>query len=218
MGLQKSVPGAVLAADRSGIKSVAAADVVDAGIAHFKSEIVQGTDDAIAAPSWVVCDQFDDEFFKFPIHGRSTDWIGPGKGPLFGDEGTEPTEQSVWSDQSGNLAKAPSADELGFASKPDLLGVGKAPGFTAQLFEENAIFLLEKFDHRLLLLIHPAGDGNKEELELSCHGVENLSKVAAAQSSKEPRLSFLVVQAGDFAEVARQSYVEGVANNRLSAT
>src|SRR6266404_5032806 len=39
------------------------------------------------------------------------------------------------------------------------------------------------------------GDGNKEELELSCHGVENLSKVAAAQSSKEPRLSFLAVQA-----------------------
>ena len=191
------MPGGVLAAERSGIQSVAVADVVDGGIAHIKSEIVQGTDDAIAAPSWVFCDQFDDEFFEFRIHGRSTDWVGPGKGPLFGDEGTEPTEQGVWSDQSGDLAKAPSSDELGFASKPDSLGIGKAPGFAAQLFEEHTILLLEKFDHRLLVLIHPAGHGNKEELELSCHGVKNLSKVAAAQSSKEPRLprlSFLVVQ------------------------
>ena len=195
MGLQKLVPGAVLAAERSGIKSVAVTDVVDGGIAQLKSQIVQGTDNAIAAPSWVFRDQFDDEFFKFRIHGRSTDWIGPGKGPLFGDQGTEPTEQSVWSDQSGDLAKTPSADELGFASNPDSLSVGKAPGFAAQLFEEHTILLLEKFDHRLLVLIHPAGDGNKEELELSCHGVKNLSKVAAAQSSKEPRLSFLVVQA-----------------------
>jgi hypothetical protein len=92
------------------------------------------------------------------------------------------------------LAKAPSADELGSASKPDSLGVGKAPGFAAQLFEEHTILLLEKLDHRLLVSIHPAGDGNKEELELSCHGVKNLSKVATAQSSKEPRLIFLVVQ------------------------
>jgi hypothetical protein len=194
VGLQKSVPGAVLAADRNGIKSVAVADVVDGGIAHLKPEIVQGTDDAIAAPSWVFCDQFDDEFFKFRIHGRSTDWIGPGKGPLFGDEGTEPTEQGVWSDQSGDLAKAPSADELGFASNPDSLGIGKAPGFAAQLFKENTILPLEEFDDRLLVSVHPAGDGNKEELELSCHGVKNLSNVAAAQSSKGPRLSFLVVQ------------------------
>ncbi len=62
------------------------------------------------------------------------------------------------------------------------------------MFEEHTILLLEKFDHRLLVLIHPAGDGNQEELELSCHGVKNLSKVAAAQSSKQPRLSFLAVQ------------------------
>jgi hypothetical protein len=94
------------------------------------------------------------------------------------------------------LAKAPSSDELGFASKPDSLGIGKAPGFAAQLFEENTIFLLEEFDDRLLVSIHPAGDGNKEELELSCHGVKNLSNVAAAQSSKGLRLSSLAVQPG----------------------
>ena len=85
MGLQKSVPGAVLAADRSGIKSVAAADVVDGGIADLKSEIVQGTDDTVAAPRRVFLDQFNDEFFKFGIHGRSADGICPGESSLFGD-------------------------------------------------------------------------------------------------------------------------------------
>src|SRR5258708_30066522 len=108
MRLQKPAPDAVLAADRSGIKSVAAADVVDGGIAHLKSQIVQGPDDAVAAPSWVFCHQFDDEFFKFRIHRRSTDGSGLGKRSLFCHEGTGPTQQGFWVDSSGDFAKAPS--------------------------------------------------------------------------------------------------------------
>ena len=45
------------------------------------------------------------------------------------------------------------------------------------------------------MLAHPAGDSDEEELELSRHKVENLSKVPTAQSSILSRLSFLVVQA-----------------------
>jgi len=41
------------------------------------------------------------------------------------------------------LAKAASADELGFASEPAALGVGEAPGSAAELLEENAVFFLE---------------------------------------------------------------------------
>jgi hypothetical protein len=91
-------------------------------------------------------------------------------------KGAEPTKQGFWSDQSGDLTKVPTADELGSASKPESLGVAKASGFAAQLFEQHTILLLEKLDHRLLVLIHPAGDGNKEELELSCHGVKESLK------------------------------------------
>jgi hypothetical protein len=61
-----------------------------------------------------------------------------------GDQSTEPTQQGVWSDGSGDLAKASSADELGFASKPDSLSIGKALGFAAQLFEENPILSLQE--------------------------------------------------------------------------
>ena len=98
-------------------------------------------------------------------------------------------------DEGRDLAKAASADELGFASEPAALGVGEAPGFAAELLEQNAIFFLEVFDDGLLVSVHPAGHGNEEELELSCHGVSKHSKVLAAQSFRRLRLIFLAVQA-----------------------
>src|ERR1022692_3635371 len=87
------------------------------------------------------------------------------------------------SDEGGQFPKAASADELGFASQPHSLGVGEALGFATELFQENAILFLEVFDHSLLASAHPAGDSDQEELELSRHRVENLSKVLVPQSS-----------------------------------
>src|ERR1035438_4092171 len=133
-------------------------------------------------PGWIFLEQCDNEFFQFRIHGRSTDRISPGKGPLFGDQDTEPTE-GIWSDERGQFPKAAPADELGFARQPDSLGVDEALGFATELFKENAILFLKVFDDRLLVLAHPAGDRDQEELELSRHRVENLSDVPSAQSS-----------------------------------
>ena len=66
-------------------------------------------------------------------------------------------------------------------------------GFATELFQQNVIFFLEVFDQSLLVSVHPAGDSDEEELELSRHKVENLSKVPVAQSSIWSRLSFLAV-------------------------
>src|ERR1017187_8809369 len=162
---------------------LATRDVVDGRIAHLESQIGQRTHDALAAPGWVFLEQCDNEFFQFCIHGRSTYRISPGKGPLFGDQNTKPTEQGIWSDQSGQFSKAAPAAELGFASQPDSLGVGEALGFATELFQENSILFLKVFDDRLLVSAHPAGDSDQEELELSRHRMENLSKVTSAQSS-----------------------------------
>jgi hypothetical protein len=46
-------------------------------------------------------------------------------------------------------------------------------GLPTELFQENAIFFLEVFDHSLLVSAHPAGDRDEEELELGRHRVEN---------------------------------------------
>src|ERR1017187_2320052 len=94
MALQKLVPTGGLAAQRSGIQSAAVADVVDGRIAQLESEIVQGTHDALAAPGWIFLEQFDHEFLQRRIDGWSTDGVGPGKGPLLGDQDTEPPESS----------------------------------------------------------------------------------------------------------------------------
>ena len=125
-------------------------------------------------PGWVFLEQCDNEFFQFGIHGRSTDRISPGKGPLFGDQDTEPTERVSGVNECGQFPKAAPTDALGFARQPDSLGVGEALGFATELFKENAILFLEVFDDRLLVLAHPAGDSDEEELELSRHKVENL--------------------------------------------
>ena len=194
MGLQKLVPTGGLAAKRSRIQSIALADVVDGRIAHLESQIGQRTHDALAAPGWVFLEQCDNEFFQFRIHAWSAGWIGPGKSPLFGDQDTEPTE-GIWSDEGGQSPKAAPTDALGFARQPESLGVGEALGFATEFFKENAILFLEVFDDRLLVSAHPAGDSDEEELELSRHRVENLSKVLVAQSSIWSRLNFLAVQA-----------------------
>ncbi len=39
-----------------------------------------------------------------------------------------------------------------------------------ELIEHNAIFFLKAFDHRLLVLIDPARDGEQEDLKVRRHG------------------------------------------------
>ena len=77
-------------------------------------------------------------------------------------------KQGIGSDKGGPLPQAAPADELGFAT---------------ELFQENAIFFLEVFDHSLLVSADTAGDRDEQELELRRHRAENLSKVLVAQSS-----------------------------------
>ena len=184
MGLEKPVPAGVLAADRSGIKTVAVANVVDGRITHLDSEVVLGAHDPVAAPGRIFLDELDNELLQFQIHRGSANRISFGEGPLLGDEGTEPAEQGLGRDDCCELSKATPADELGFASKADSLSVREALGFAAELFQENAIFLLEIFNDHVLVAVHPAGDRKKQELELCCHAAKNPSKVPPPQSSR----------------------------------
>jgi hypothetical protein len=49
----------------------------------------------------------------------------------------------------------------GTAGKPHALGISEAFGFAAELFEKNAILFLKVRDHRLLMAVHPARDGDQ---------------------------------------------------------
>jgi hypothetical protein len=170
MGLQKASPGRSLAADRGWIQSIALANVVNGRIAQRVTQIVQGTHDPVAAPGRVLFDQLENELFEFWIHGWSTERICSGKGPLLGDEHPEPSKQGVRSNDGAKLSQAVPSERLRSAGKPHSLGVSEAFGFTTQLFEQNAILFLKVRDHRLLMSVHPANDGDQNELKLGCHG------------------------------------------------
>ena len=118
MRMQKAPPSRMAAPFRCGRNSIAVADVVDRRTTQHVTQIGQGTDDAVAGPRRILFDQLEDEFFKFRVHGRPTDRICPGIGPLFDDEVTEPTEQSVGSNDGGELSKAVPSDRLRSAGKP----------------------------------------------------------------------------------------------------
>lgn len=60
--------------------------------------------------------------------------------------------------EGGELSMTTPSDDLSFSSKVDSLGVGAALGFAAELLEENAIFLLEMINDRLLMAVHPTGN------------------------------------------------------------
>jgi hypothetical protein len=52
-------------------------------------------------------------------------------------------------------------------------------------------FLRKALDHRLMMSIHPARDGDQEKLKLGCHGRSKHSKRHVSQSRRGLRLSFL---------------------------
>src|SRR5882724_4689416 len=143
MSLQKASPSRRLAAKRGWIQSIAMANVVDGRITQRVSQIVQGTDDPVAAPGRVLLEQPEDEFFEFRIHGWSTEGIGPDIGPLPGDEHPEPSKQGIWCNHGAELSQAVSSDRLGSAGKPHALGVSEAFGFASELFQQNAILFLK---------------------------------------------------------------------------
>ena len=46
----------------------------------------------------------------------------------------------------------------------------------AELFQQDAIFLLEAFDNRWLLAVHPPQRWQQQELKVNCHGSMEFSK------------------------------------------
>src|SRR5262249_44538776 len=98
------------------------------------------------------------------LRGRPAASIGFGVDPFLGDEDAEPTEQGVRSDDCGDLAESAAANDLGLASESNSLRISEALGRTAQLFAQDAVLLLEEFDHCLLLPVYPATKSDQQKL------------------------------------------------------
>jgi hypothetical protein len=76
------------------------------------------------------------------------------------------------------------------------LGVGKAPGFTSELIQEDSIFLLQILDDRLLVAVNPAGDHKKQHLDLCIHPRQKTVPLRTTQAPRPRRRDKLALHAG----------------------
>ena len=72
-------------------------------------------------------------------------------------------------------------DRLGFTGQANALGIGEAPGFASQLFQEDSILFLQILDDRLLVAVDPAANHKKQDLDLSIHAPQQTVQLRAAQ-------------------------------------
>ena len=81
---------------------------------------------------------------------------------LLGNQPAMPRQQRVWSHDAGEAPQTFSTDEFVFECESVALIVLEPRTFP-QLLLERADFLLEEFDDRLLVAVHPAGDEGQEK-------------------------------------------------------
>jgi len=74
-----------------------------------------------------------------------------------------PSQQSPRGDDRCDLRQRASAETFGSHRKPATLVVRETKSATAELLAQHPILLAQIVDCLLLLLIHPARDGNQQE-------------------------------------------------------
>src|SRR5262249_24295278 len=84
---------------------------------------------------------------------------------LSSDQLSVPSQQSPRADDRCDLRKRASAEPFGSRREPAALVVRETKSATAELLPQHPILLGQIVDCLLLLLIHPARDGNQHEPE-----------------------------------------------------
>src|SRR5262249_46697277 len=88
------------------------------------------------------------------------------------------------------------ANRSGFAGQANPLNFGKASGLTSKLLQEDSILFLKILDDRLLVAVYPAGDHEKEDLDLRIHPLQETLRLRAAQAPRPLRPDNLAIQVG----------------------
>ncbi len=76
-----------------------------------------------------------------------------------------PSEQSIRRHQGLDFEEPHSPNRLGPGGESTALAIGETKPFLAQLLPQGSVFLLEVFDHVLLVPTHPAGEDQHQELK-----------------------------------------------------
>lgn len=107
----------------------------------------------------------EDQLPDFGCGSRTT--RAPSLAPviLSGDQLTVPSEQSIWRHQGLYLGEASPADLFGLNRESSTLLIREAEPLPAELLPQGTIFLLEIFNHVLLVSIDPASEDQHQKLQ-----------------------------------------------------
>ena len=138
-------------------------DVEDHRMKAAVEQIRQCTNDARVAPGTVIDSHLHHQRFDVGFRARSAGTTAGAPIVLSSDQLSRPSQQSPRSDDRGDLRQRASAEPFGSRREPATLVVRETKSATAELLAQHAILLAQIVDCLLLLLIHPARDGNQHE-------------------------------------------------------
>jgi len=150
---------------RCGEDAIGGEDTFDGRAADRATEVREGADDAGVSPARVVPRDAQDQGADLPVDGRSAGSAPVAAVVLLGDQVPVPPQNRLRSDDRGQLPESLSAEALALLGEPPRLGVGEAQPPPAEVLSEHAILFEQVLDGIDLMSVHPACDGEEEEVE-----------------------------------------------------
>ncbi len=163
VSLQKGLPRHPRCLDR--VKSIIEKDPFDCVSCDLMTEIVERSSNSRLAPARVVAGHQEYQLLDAGFGPRAT-WPSVLAPVVFlRDQLSVPTKQSIWCHQGTDLDKPSSTDRFGLDGESAAWSIGESQTFSAQLLAQRSVFLLEIFNHVLLVPIDPAPEDQHQKLE-----------------------------------------------------
>ena len=170
MRLQEGCPRSSLAPLGCRLDPVVVQDPLHRAPGDRVAEIRERAADPGVAPRRILDRHPHHEFGDLPSCHRPASTPAAGAAVVFhGDQTPVPAQDRIWGDDAGHLTQDPPAEFLAAYGESATLGVGQAQRSRPQVLPEDPILLPEIVDQVFLVAIHPASDGQYEELQRRGH-------------------------------------------------
>ena len=145
------------------IDAVLLGDLGDRAARDTVAEVQESAADPGATPARVFAGQTHDEASEL-VHQRRPAGLAPAGAevPFPGDQGAMPRELRLRRGQRREFNERLAAQRLG--GQPALLVPGEAKTPSTESFSEDTVLLAQVIDRRLLLAVHPAGEGEEQDV------------------------------------------------------
>ena len=151
----------------------------------LEAEVRERAADTRVAPPRILDRHPHDECGDLPW-GHWPTAIAAGTAIVFlGDQSPVPVKNRVRRDDAGHLRQDPPAEFLASHGESTALGIGQSKRSIAQLLPEDTILLPKIIDQIVLMAVHPASEGEYEELHSVGHSPRLLGN--SGQDRPAPR-------------------------------